>query len=166
VWNWSYDANSCIALDLFLTVFLMAFFCTLLGSGGVQKDVKEKKCEAMETAVIQRGWWRFTPVRFRNLCVRSFMQGLFFCVLVYPVIILILTIALRGGTMSGLGYVIFKGIFAFFLAWPVFTIVYFAAIDRRNYPELEFESLMRLTGAKEGGQVADWPPMVGQVGHV
>jgi hypothetical protein len=163
VWKWNYDVNSCMALDLFMTAFLMGFFCTLLATGGAQKDVKDKKCEAIEPGVLERGLWRWTPVRFRNICIRSLAQGLFWVILAYVPTIIILSIAVRGGAIGGLGFVCFKGIWAFFLAAPMYTVVYFAALDRRNFPEMEFDSLMRLTGNKDA---ADMPPLVGQVGRV
>jgi hypothetical protein len=164
VWTWNYDVNSCIALDLFLTAFLMSFFCTLLATGGAQKDVKDKKCDVVEPALLQSGWWRWTPVRFRGLCFRSLMQGLFWVLVGWLPSIIVLSIAIRGETIPGLAWVIIKGLWAFFFALPIYSIVYFAALDKRNFPELEFEALMRLTGPP--GIAADAPPLVGQVGRV
>lgn len=164
VWKWNYDVNSCIAFDLLLTAFFISFFCTLLGSGGAMKDVKDKKCDVIEPELLASRWWRLTPVRFRNLCLRSLAQGAFWIVLAWIPSMIILSIAVRGEAVPGLAYVSFKGVWAFVVAIPVYTIVYFAALDKRNFPELEFESLMRLTGAKDGA--ADAPPLVGNVGRV
>ena len=109
--------------------------------------------------------WRWAlPVRVRNLCLRSSAQGLFWTLLGFPPTILVLWMFVQNGEMSGLGYTIFKGIWAMFFVIPVFCIVFFAGLDTRNFPELEFEALMRLTAAKEG--MVDGPPLVGQVGHV
>ena len=165
MWAWSYEANSCIAFDLVLTAFLLPFACTLLGTAGVLKDVRDKKCDTVEPALLRGGVWRYAlPVRVRNLCLRSTAQGVFWTVLAFPPTILIIWMFVQGGAMSGLGYTIFKGIWATFFAVPIFCVVFFAGLDKRNFPELEFEALMRLTAAKEG--VTDGPPLVGQVGHV
>ena len=103
------------------------------------------------------------PVRVRNLCLRSSAQGLFWTLLGFPPTILVLWMFVQNGEMSGLGYTIFKGIWAMFFVVPVFFIVFFAGLDKRNFPELEFEALMRLTAEKEGTDAG--PPLVGQVGH-
>jgi hypothetical protein len=162
VWTWSYEANSCIAFDLALTTLLMPLMCTLLATAGVLKDVRDKKCETVEPAMFEAGFWRWTPVRIRSLCLRSLAQALYWTVLAFPPTILVLWAAVQNGPMAGLTYVVFKGIWAMLLAWPMFHIVFFAGLDKRNFPELEFEALMRLT-SKAG---ADAPPLVGQVGRV
>jgi hypothetical protein len=146
-----------------LSCFLLPFFCTLLATGGVINDVRDKKCDTVDPELFNYGLWKWTPVRFRGLCLRSLMQGLYWGVVAFIPTILVLWAAVQDGTISGLGYTIFKGIWAFFLALPVFTIVYFAGLDKRNFPEIEFEALMRLTSMKEG---SSGPPLVGLVGHV
>ncbi len=116
-------------------------------------------------ALLRGGVWRWMlPVRVRNLCLRSSAQGLFWTLLAFPPTILVLWMFVQNGEMSGLGYTIFKGIWAMFFVVPVFFIVFFAGLDKRNFPELEFEALMRLTAEKEGTDTG--PPLVGQVGHV
>ena len=45
VWRWSYELKSCGAMDVLLTTFFIAYFSVLLGSAGVAKDVREKKCD-------------------------------------------------------------------------------------------------------------------------
>ena len=165
MWQWSYEANSCIAFDLALTCILLPLMCTLLGTGGVLKDVRDKKCDTVEPALFATGAWRYTPVAIRNLCLRSLAQGVYWTVLAFPPTVLLLWAAVQNGPMAGLSYVIFKGIWATLLAWPMFTVVFFAGLDKRNFPELEFEALMRLTSMKGvGGE--DAPPLVGQVGRV
>ena len=164
VWTWSYEVGSCIAFDLVLTSTLMGFFCTLLATGGAQKDVKDKKVDVIDPALLDSGWWRWTPARVRGLCLRSLAQGLYWTALGYLPTIAILSIAIRGGTMPGLAYVIFKGIWAFFLAGPMFSVVYFSALDKRHFPDLEFEPFVRLATDKGGSD--DAPPLVGQVGHI
>lgn len=161
--------NSCLVLDMSLTSFLIAYFCTLLGSNGAAKDVKDKKCDVVDSAVLSRGWWRFTPVRIHNLCLRSLAMGLYFWLIAGLPTLLLMGAAIRGGEMSGLGYTVFKGIWAIIVAIPVYTIVYFAAIDKRNFPEIEFESLVRMAGGKGGDGAdtpSDAPPLVGNIGHV
>ena len=165
VWTWSYEANSSIAFDMALSTFLLPYFCTLLGTAGVLKDVRDKKCDTVDPAFLRAGVWKYAlPVRVRNLCMRSLAQGIFWVLLTFPPTILVIWMFVQGGSMSGLNYVIFKGIWAFIFVVPVFFIVFFAGLDKRNFPELEFEALMRLTAVKEGS--ADGPPLVGQVGHV
>ena len=45
VWRWSYELNSNGAMDVLLTTFFIAYFSVILGSSGVMKDVREKKCK-------------------------------------------------------------------------------------------------------------------------
>jgi hypothetical protein len=71
--------------------------------------------------------------------------------------------AVQGGKMPGLAYTIFKGVWATFVSGAVYALLYPAAIDKRNFPELEYEELMQL-------QAAAWkddpPPMVANVGFI
>lgn len=219
VWEIAPEINSSIALDFSLTILFMAFFCTLLGTGGAVKDVKEKKCDTMDPCVVTgepsssdlpvatiatnpmsdaafappagdrtaqwgtsapRGkgtFWRtsdgrrrpliyYTPVHIRNLWLRSLAQAVYWWVLIWFVMVLIFSLALRGNSMAGLDYVIFKGIWAAVIAVPIYTVVYLAALDSRNYPELEFENLMKHGGMAIGSGAGEAPPLVANIGHV
>lgn len=172
VWKMNSETNSCAALDIILTCFFIGCMCTLFGTGGVMKDVKDKKVDIMDTAVTKGGWWRFTPVRIENLCMRALAQGLYAIVWGGVPTLIIFSLALQGDSMSGLGFTVFKALWAaFFLAIPIFTVAFFAGMDARHFPELEFESLMRAgglgvtaTGSVMGGPAP--PPLVAGVGHV
>jgi hypothetical protein len=172
MWRLNPVTNSCLALDMTLTAFLIAYFCTLLGSNGAQKDVKDKKCDVIDSSVTAKGWWRYTPVGIHNLCLRSAAMGLYFWTLAGVPTLLLLWAGVRGGEMSGIAYVSFKGVWATFTAFFVYVLVYFAAIDKRNFPEIEFESLVRMAGGEAGAGGAggkgdaDAPPLVGNIGHV
>lgn len=169
VWKVNPETNSCAALDVALTCFFIGCMCTLFGTGGVIKDVKDKKVDVMDTAVTKTRWWRFTPVRIENLCMRSLAQGFFTLLWGGVPTLIILSLALQGGSMSGVGFTVFKALWAaFFIAVPVFTIAFFAGMDARHFPELEFESLMRAggMGAAATSALTAPPPLVANVGHV
>ncbi len=163
MWVMNTDVNSCLGLDMSLTVFLIAFMCTLVATGGTQKEVREKKCEVLDPLATSGGLWRYTPVRYRGLCARSWAMGVFFFVLVGIPSLLVVWMAIQNGTMSGLSYTIFKGIWAFFVAAGVYALIFPAAIDKRNFPELEFEELMQ---AQTDAWKDDPPPMVANVGYI
>jgi hypothetical protein len=167
VWKLNPEVNSCIAMDMMITSVFIAFFCTLLGTNGAIKDVKDKKCDVMASSVTATGWWRYTPVGYHNLCARSAASACYFTLLMGIPSLLVVWMAVQGGEMSGIAYTTFKGIWVCFYAIPVYIIVYFAAIDVRNFPEIEFEGLMRAGGLSPGGQEKDAPPpLVANIGHV
>jgi hypothetical protein len=146
----------------------------------MQKEVHKKKSDVIDSSVTAGGAWRYTPVRIRNLCMRSLAMGLYFMTVAGLPTVLILWAALgSSGVWHGYNYTIFKGLWAAIIAVPVCFLVFFAAVDTRNFPELEFESLMLASGKSRRG-VADWAggntpgggvddepiPLVGNVSHV
>lgn len=163
MWIMNPDVNSCLGFDLSLTGFLIAFMCTLLATGGTQKEVREKKCEVLDPLATAGGVWRYTPVRYRGLCTRSLAMGIFFWIFAALPTILFLWMIIQNGAMSGLGYTIFKGIWAFVVAGFVYTLLFPAAIDKRNFPEFEFEELMAL---QSDAWKDDPPPQVANVGYI
>jgi hypothetical protein len=165
MWVLNTDVNSCLGMDVLLTSFLIAFFCTLLATGGTQKEVREKKCDVLDPEATAAGLWRYTPVRFRGLCARSCAMGFFFLALCGLPTVLLLWAAVGSspGAWSGYAYTVFKGCWASAMSALVYALLFPAAIDKRNFPELEFEELMEL-------QAAAWkdeaPPQVAAVGLV
>jgi hypothetical protein len=164
MWVLNTDVNSCLGMDILLTAFLISYMCTLLATGGTQKEVREKKCDVLDPKATEAGIWLYTPVRFRGLCVRSCAMGFFFLFLVGLPTVLIVWAAVGGGAWAGYDYTIFKGIWASIMSIFVYTLLFPAAIDKRNFPELEFEELMALQNEswKEGEGV----PMVANVGLI
>ena len=69
---------------------------------------------------------------------------------------------LRGGwiekaVMPGQAYVIFKSLWATFVSAFVYALVFPPAIDKRNFPELEFQEFQSAINGEE----EEAPPMVG-----
>lgn len=151
VWRWSYELNSCGCLDVLLTTFFIAYFSVLLGTAGVRKDVREKKCEMVETAALRVGMWRYTPVAVMNSCVRAFLLGVEISAFIGMPTLLFIWAAIGDGEAPGLNWCIFKGVWASFVALPVFSVVFLSAIDKRHFrAELEFEQLVNAGAAYEG----------------
>ena len=71
----------------------------------------------------------------------------------------IVAAALNGGAMGGAAYSAFKGVWATFVAIPVFIFTFVAAADARLHRGLAFA---RLTDES----AVDAPPMVGRVARV
>lgn len=170
VWKWNPEVNSCIAMDLALTCLFMGTLCTLFGTGGVVKDVKDKKVDVLDPSVVSKGIWRFTPVRIHNLCLRSLAQGFYSLLWAGVPTLIVLSIAFRGDdTIPGLAWTCFKGIWAGCVVLPMFCVVYAAGLDPRNFPEMEFEALMHEGGntpTNMGKILPEAPPLVANVGHV
>lgn len=174
VWRWSYELNSCGCLDVLLTTFFISYFSVLLGTAGVRKDVREKKCEVsgarcgspfavcripccpsqmIETTALRVGFWRFTPVAVMNACVRAFLLGVQVSAFIGMPTLLFIWAAIGNGEAPGLNWCIFKGVWASFVALPVFVIVFLSAIDKRHFrAELEFEQLVNAGTAYEGAE--------------
>jgi hypothetical protein len=141
VWGLNNAAGSCLALDMPLTTFLIGFMCSLLGTGGTQKEVRERKCKMLASHVCEGGWWRYTPVKVRNLCNRSLCVGLFVTALIGAPSFLLAWAVVGGGLFAGYEYTIFKALWATFVSAVVYTLVYPAAIDRFYFSDLLFEDL-------------------------
>jgi hypothetical protein len=164
MWTLDADINSCIGMDLLITAFMIGFMCMLLATGGTQKEVREKKCEVLDPTATAKGFWSYTPVRHRNLCFRSLMSGIYLTVFFGVPTVLIVWAAVGSGTMPGLDYTVFKGLWAAPVACAIYCCVFLAAIDKRNFPEIEFEALMEQAAAKRDDGSA--PPLVAQVAHI
>lgn len=132
VWRLNPDVNSCLALDILLTSFMIGLMCMLLATGGTQKEVREKKCDVLEPGVIDGGLWRYTPVRYRGLGTRSCATGAYFLVIAGLPTLLLLWAIVRDGEMAGYDYTVFKGVWAVFVAMGVYALVFVSAIDKRN----------------------------------
>lgn len=161
--QWNPELNSSLAMDVPLTSFLLACLCTLLATNGAMKDVRDKKCDMLDSRVTATGWWLYTPVRVHNLLLRSLAAGVYFTILVGIPTFFLLWACTGNNGMPGFAYVMFKGFWAMALSASVYVCVFMAAIDRRNFPELEFESLQ----SKAGGEIDATPiPLVGNVARV
>jgi len=146
--------NSCLALDLLLTPFMIGWLCTLAATDGTQKEVREKKCQVLDTAAIRGGWWRFTPVPIDGLGTRAFMTGLFAAAVLGLPTFLISWAVVGRGAANGLAYTWFKGFWAAAVSACVYALVFPAAIAKHNFPELEFQALMALSAN------GDAPPLI------
>ena len=157
MWRWNFEVQSCIGLDIFLTHFLLGMMCTWAGSGGAQKDVRERKCPTLEPAALARRPWVYTPVNIRSMFWRGIAMGLYFCLLAGVPILFLTWLVVRGDMWPGYSYVWVKGIYAgVFLATAVYVLVFLSAIDRRNFPELEYNMLgTDVTGSGGGGGFSD-----------
>lgn len=136
-WSWNYEVGSCIALDLALTHFLLLCVGTWASTGGAQKDVRERKCAALEPAALARRPWSLTPVNVRSLLWRGVAMGVYGSILPGVPVALLVWAAVGNGTWGGYSYVLAKGIYAGLLLAPAaYVIIFLSAIDRRNFPEL------------------------------
>lgn len=140
-------SGTCLLLEIPLSAFLIGYMCTLLATGGLQKDVRMKKCDVLDPyAIQQHSFWRYTPANIRDLCLRSFAQGVLNTVVVgFPTFLLMWASIGRTGKIEGYNYCVFKGVWSLFLGGATFLFVFPAAINKANYPELEFEELVRLS---------------------
>ena len=142
MWDWNYEVGSCIGMDILLTHFLLATMCTWASSGAAQKDVRERKCSALEPSALAASPWVYTPVNVRSLFWRGLAMGFYVTLLVGIPVLFLVWIGVRNGTWPGYSYVIIKGIWAgVFLAFPVYVLVFISAIDKRNFPEFEYSAL-------------------------
>ena len=138
MWTWNYEVGSCLGLDILLTHFLLAMLCTWASTGGAQKDVREKKCRMLEPAALAARPWVFTPVNVRSLFWRGVAMGFYVELLLGVPLMFLVWACVGAGTWPGYSYVIVKGIYAgVFLALGVYTLVFLAAIDKRNFTELQ-----------------------------
>ena len=155
-----HGVNSCLALDMLLSTFLIGYMCMLLATDGTKKEVRKKKCATLAPELIQGGWWRYTPVPIKNLCLRSCATGAYVTLLIGIPSFLIVWASIGSGNMPGLPYTIFKSIWCTAVSGVVYAIVFPAAINKANFPELEFEELMGLAATgehKDGGDMSPIP---------
>ena len=147
--------NSCLALDFGLTTFFIGFLCSLAATDGTQKEVRKGACAMLEPSAIEGGWWRWTPVPIQNLYLRSLLLGVYTLLLVGLPTFLISWAAVGAGSMNGYSYTCFKGVWGMLVSALVYTFVFPAAISKRNFPELEYESLNSMSQAD-----GEAPPLV------
>jgi hypothetical protein len=147
--------NSCLALDMLLTTFMIGALCSWFGTPGTQQEVKDGKCEALDPQVFEvEALWRYTPVVIRSTGLRSLALGAFTTALVGLPSFLLVWACVGSGAFPGQGYVVFKSFWAMAVSGFVYTFVFPPAIDKRNFPELEFQEFTSVQGE-------DAPPMVG-----
>jgi hypothetical protein len=152
-WRFDTAANSCLALDMLLTTFSIGFLCSLLATGGVQKEVREKKCEMLAADATRGGWWAWTPVPIESFFLRSLATGAYATALLGVPSLLVAWATIGNGQMEGFTYVVFKGVWATAVAGLTYFLIFPAAINVRNFPELEFEELVELAGKDGSGPV-------------
>ena len=113
----------------------------------------------LETRALREGLWRFTPVAVMNSCVRGFLLGLEVSLFIGMPTLLFIWANVGDGEAPGFSWCIFKGIWAAFVAMPVFVVVFLSAIDKRRFKaELEFEQLISVAAAYNGvsRSIHDW----------
>lgn len=147
VWRLDTPVNSCIALDILVSAFSIGFLCTLLATGGTQKEVRDKKCEMLPNDAATTGYWLLTPVPIVGLFPRSLATGIYVTALFGVPTLLLSWAAVGSGYMRGFDYTVFKGIWAMIVAGIVYAMVFPAAINVRNFPETEFEELVALANS-------------------
>ena len=141
--------GSCLALDLLLTTFAMGFFCTLLATGGAQREVRNKKCQVLAPQAFLQGYWLYTPVVLRDLFARSLAMGLYNVALAGAPTFLLAWASIGDGLFNGYSYTVFKGVWCMLVSVPLYSVIFPAAIDRRCFPELEFEELLQRVEGRE-----------------
>ena len=159
VWYLNPEINSCVILDLMTTCFLMAFFTVLLGSNGIVQDIKDGKTRPVDTEVTKTWWWAWTPVRVEGICLRALLTAVQCCAVIGLPMTLLIFAGVQEGMVPGMVYVGFKGVFAFFTAFPIFNIMFFSASDSRNYVKAAYSALADGPG---DGDI----PLVGAVSRV
>jgi len=133
--------------------------CSLLATKGTQDEVRKRACETLDPLVFDVEWfWRFTPVKIRSLGYRSLALGLYLTALIGFPSFLFVWMCLGGATMSGYTYVFVKSFWAMCVSGIVYAFVFPSAIDKRNFPELEFEEFALNSTASE----SEAPPMIGK----
>lgn len=148
-----------LLLDMPLSTFFIGYLCSLAATNGTQDEVRKKACETLDPQVFEVEWlWRYTPVPIRSLCFRSFALGVYITVLIGFPSFLFTWMCLGGGVMSGFTYTFIKGFWAMTVSGIVYSFVFPSAIDKRNFPELEFEDFASLNAQGEG----EAPPMIGK----
>jgi hypothetical protein len=149
--------NSCLALDMMLTPLMIGLLCSLAATPGTQKEVKDRKCETLDPALFEvEAVWRYTPVFIRGLGLRSLALGVYTAVLLGLPSFLLVWAVVGSGTMDGHAYTYFKAPWAMLVSAFVYTLVFPTAIDKRNFPEIEF---MDFASAHTDTEEA--PPLVG-----
>jgi hypothetical protein len=134
--------GSCLALDMLLTTFAMGFFCCLLATGGTQKEVRDRKCLTIHHQAYCQGYLLYTPVVVRDLFLRSLAFGLYLTALVGAPTFLLVWASIGSGLFSGYSYTVFKGLWCAAISAPLYALIFLPAIDRRCFPEMEFEELL------------------------
>ena len=146
-WRLDTPVNSCLALDMLLSSFSIGFLCTLLATGGTQKEVREKKCLMLPVGAASTGWWRWTPVPVAGLFPRSLATGFYITAFIGIPSFFIAWATIGNGYMNGYTYTVFKGIWSCIVAGIVYALLFPAAINVSNFPELEFEELVSIANS-------------------
>jgi hypothetical protein len=152
-------SGSCIALDMALTCLFMGWFTILFGSNGIVQDIKDGKTRPVDTELTKHRFWQWTPVRVEGLCFRGLLLGLQVALVLGLPTVLIIFMAVGNGGFPGIGYASFKGVWAFFAAFPIFCVMFFSASDSRNYVRAQYEAL-------NGDEGTNKVPLVGGVSRV
>ena len=87
------------------------------------------------TSALREGILRFTPVGVLNLWARGALVGLqVSAILGMPTLLLIWAIV-GNKPVTGISWVIFKGIWPAFVAIPIIAIVFLSAVDERHFSD-------------------------------
>ncbi|KAA0154434.1 hypothetical protein FNF31_06315 [Cafeteria roenbergensis] len=159
--KWNSTVNSCILMDMLLTCFLIGSLTVLFGANGIVQDIKKGTMPPLSSTVADSCFFRrLTPVRIMHVGLRALAIGIWWTVVVGLPTVGIIAAVLGGGSMDGVGYAWFKGVFATILCIPIFIFMFVGCTDERLHRGLAFARLV------EGATAADAPPMVGNVARV
>ena len=157
VWLFKWDPylNSNLTLDLVLTCFFMAFFTCLLGAQDAVKKVKKGQLDVVSMDVLQRGIWRYLPVRSTSNCNRSFLLALIFLVIYFGPIYAVFAGVISSNECQcwgGIGYVTFKATFGFFEALFIYPIAHVGATSINKFENDDtVVAHVENSGAEDGG---------------
>jgi len=143
--KWNSFYNTSITMDFMITGFLLAFFLTLFGDGGIYNDMKQRKIPMLKASVYEEwaGVFRFLPIWPANLFLRSTLAGVWsFFILCMPIYLIMFAAVGMQGTVSGELYCWIKGVWALLSAIPLWFAMLIARVDERRNQELTFDSMM------------------------
>lgn len=163
VWTWSYEINSNIALDIMLSHIMVGLLMTWAGSGGAQKDVKLKKLDVLDPAVLRRWPWSWTPAAVPGAFLRGIVMAVYVPLFAGWPLLLVIWAAVGNDPTPGWPYILFKGLWVSLVLVPVvYSIVFLGAISRNSFPELDYDLLgVGGTGAGADGGHVDAGPLGG-----
>lgn len=90
----------------------------------------------VESAALNTGFLRFTPITVLNLWARSTLVGLSIAAGIGLPTLLLVWAIVGSGEVPGLSWVVFKTIWPAFVALPIIAATYLSAIDERHFFEL------------------------------
>ena len=149
VTRWSHiqkgGSSTCMALDIPLTSLFLGFFLMLFAASAIEKDIKEHKAQPIESEVYDHWLLKYgTPTLITNVWLRSLVTGIWATIFMgLPTLGLLAAILGNTGSMSAVGYCLFKAFWALLIAIPIFLVAFLNASHKKNYPAQDFEAVMK-----------------------